>query len=108
MAPMTPNLLNFIHAGATRNVFIGRLQEETAAGDLQQELRRFGEIEKVDVLMKKQIAFVHFYNLMSAVECVGKLRNSTESKWLRRTINYGPDRCDDRKKSGRKNSGRLR
>merc|ERR1712130_242582 len=103
-APITEHLLSVIRAGATRNVFVGRLDEDITAGELQKQLRHFGQIEKVDVLVKKQIAFVHFFDLLSAVECVGTLRSSKESRWLKRTINYGPDRCDGSRRRRREKS----
>lgn len=106
-APLDQNLLNIIRAGATRNVFIGRINEDISAGELVTQLSHFGNIEKVDVLTNKKIAFIHFYDLMYAVKCVSALRSSKDSKWAHRTINYGPDRCDEFRKL-RKNNSRPR
>lgn len=91
-AVVTADLMTAVQGGVTRNVFIGRIEEETSVEELKVQMTKYGEVEKVDVLPKKKIAFIHFLDISSAVKCVQALRTS-EERSPGKTINYGPDRC---------------
>ncbi|KAI8969267.1 hypothetical protein BDF20DRAFT_153933 [Mycotypha africana] len=79
-----------IQNGATRNVYLGLLDDITEE-ELREDLSRFGHIEHVKIIPEKHIAFVHFLCVSNAVKCVNTLQ--LESKWKAKRINYGRDRC---------------
>ena len=57
---------------ATRNVFVGNLNEETTEQDLRDALSSFGPIDQVKIVRDKNIGFVHFLSISTAmqVSCV--------------------------------------
>ncbi|KAJ8660701.1 hypothetical protein O0I10_003749 [Lichtheimia ornata] len=83
--------------GATRNVYLGNLDETVTEESLRSDLGKFGEVEHVRVIPEKRIAFVHFTSIYYAVKCVSSLQQ--DPAWLSRRINYGKDRCSSRSSS---------
>ncbi|SCW00492.1 LAFE_0C05380g1_1 [Lachancea fermentati] len=93
--------------GATRNVYIGRLntdpllapqlgtdpQEELITEDkLRNDLSCFGEIECIKIVREKGIAFVHFSSIFNAIKVVSNLA-SINPYYYNKRIFYGKDRC---------------
>lgn len=76
---------------ASRNVYIGQLDENTTEQDLRNDLGRFGPIDQVKIVRDQAIAFVHFLSIQTAMKAVATL--PTEPKWSGKRINYGKDRC---------------
>jgi RNA recognition motif-containing protein len=81
-----------VQLGATRNVYLGSLDESITESELRQDLSRFGHIEHVKIITEKKIAFVHFLCITNAVKCVNTLPH--EPKWQSKRINFGKDRCN--------------
>lgn len=77
--------------GASRNVYIGQLDENTTEQDLRNDLGRFGPIDQVKIVRDQSIAFVHFLSIQTAMKAVAIL--PTEPAWSGKRINYGKDRC---------------
>ncbi|KAI9311848.1 hypothetical protein BX666DRAFT_1867171 [Dichotomocladium elegans] len=77
--------------GASRNVFLGSLDDTVTEQYLREELTRFGPIEHIKLIKEKNIAFVHFMSTSNAIKCVASL--PTEPQWASRRVNYGRDRC---------------
>ncbi|KAI8988757.1 hypothetical protein BDB01DRAFT_567298 [Pilobolus umbonatus] len=90
-SPITPNIQMALQNGATRNVYLGSLDDTISEEELREDLSRFGHIEHIKILPEKHIAFVHFLCISNAVKCVNTL--PTESKWQSKRVNYGKDRC---------------
>ncbi|RCH86886.1 hypothetical protein CU098_001724, partial [Rhizopus stolonifer] len=82
-----------IDAGATRNVYLGRLTPEDTEDTIRLALSKFGPIEHVKLLREKNIAFVHFLSILSAAKCVANLHS--DPAWIEKRVNYGKDRCGD-------------
>ncbi|GAB5586103.1 hypothetical protein Unana1_01003 [Umbelopsis nana] len=80
-----------VQSGATRNVYLGNLDDNVTEDEIKSDLSIYGPIEHIKVLQDKHIAFIHFTNIAAAVNCVNSLQN--ESKWASRRVNYGKDRC---------------
>ncbi|KAI8388585.1 uncharacterized protein BYT42DRAFT_611611 [Radiomyces spectabilis] len=80
-----------VQAGASRNVYLGHLDDNITETQLQENLSRFGQIDQVKLIREKRIAFVHFLSIASAMKCVTTL--PTESAWAGKRVNYGKDRC---------------
>ncbi|KAI9480989.1 MAG: hypothetical protein EXX96DRAFT_564974 [Benjaminiella poitrasii] len=82
-----------IQRGATRNVYLGRLDEKDTEDRIRTALSQFGPIEQVRVIPEKSIAFVHFLSIHSATKCVSQLPDDPE--WKEKRISYGRDHCAD-------------
>jgi hypothetical protein len=76
---------------ATRNVYVGNLDEETTEQSLRDDLSRFGPIDQVKIVRDKNIGFVHFLSISTAMKVVATL--PTEPEWEGKRVNYGKDRC---------------
>ncbi|KAI9272182.1 hypothetical protein EDC94DRAFT_655590 [Helicostylum pulchrum] len=80
-----------IQGGATRCVYLGRLTEVHTEEYISNAVRKFGDIENVKIIADKNIAFVHFLSISSAVKCVASLPK--EPEWAAVKVNYGKDHC---------------
>ncbi|KAI8084681.1 uncharacterized protein BX664DRAFT_366271 [Halteromyces radiatus] len=80
-----------IFSGATRNVYIGQIDDDTTEESLKNDLERFGEIEQVKIVRDKRIAFIHFLSVASALSCVTSLPK--ELFWTTHRVYFGKDRC---------------
>lgn len=79
-------------SGASRNVYLGNIPEETSEQDLRDELTKFGPIDTVKIVREKSIGFVHFLSIGNAVKAVTQLPQ--EPAWQApRKVYYGKDRC---------------
>ncbi|KAK4705438.1 hypothetical protein P7C70_g768, partial [Phenoliferia sp. Uapishka_3] len=78
-------------SGATRNVYLGNLDESVTEQTLRDDLSRFGPIDQVKIVRDKNIGFVHFLSISTAIKVVQTL--ATEPEWAGRRVNYGKDRC---------------
>lgn len=78
--------------GASRNVYLGNLPEETTEDELREDLSKFGPIDTVKIVREKAIGFVHFLSISNAIKAVTQLPQ--EPKWQTpRRVYYGKDRC---------------
>lgn len=79
-------------SGASRNVYLGNLPEDTKDEEIREDLGKFGAIDTVKLVKEKNIAFVHFLSIANAIKAVSQLPQ--ESKWQApRRVYYGKDRC---------------
>ncbi|KDN38389.1 hypothetical protein K437DRAFT_228630 [Tilletiaria anomala UBC 951] len=76
---------------ATRNVYLGSLDDDTTEESLRDDLSRFGPIDQVKIVRDKNIGFVHFLSINTAMKVVTTL--PTEEGWQNKRVNYGKDRC---------------
>jgi len=95
--PLSPDIMESISRGATRNVFIGNIDENVTEERLNEDLGQFGTIEKINVLPAKKIAFVNFTSITDAITCVNALRSEESplhaAGYGNFRANYGKDRC---------------
>ncbi|KAJ3040116.1 hypothetical protein HDV00_011440 [Rhizophlyctis rosea] len=92
------NVLAALQNGASRNVFIGNIDDTVTEPMLFQEFTKFGPIDQVKILSDKRIAFVHMASIGAAMKAVSSLPN--DPRWVNRRINYGKDRCAYSTKNG--------
>ncbi|KAJ3286576.1 hypothetical protein HK104_008972 [Borealophlyctis nickersoniae] len=85
------NVLAAVSSGASRNVFVGNIDETLTDQVLAQEFGKFGPIDQIKILPDKRIAFVHMASVTAAMKAVSTLPN--DPRWASRRINYGKDRC---------------
>ena len=91
-----------LHLGASRNVYIGSLDDSITEEILAQDFQEFGDIELVNLVPEKNIGFVNFTDIMSAVKAVELMRQQLQQEgvilvgngdYSRFKINFGKDRC---------------
>jgi hypothetical protein len=78
-------------SNASRNVYLGGLDEGMTEEQLRDDLSRFGLIDQVKIVRDKNIGFVHFLSITTATKVVNTL--PTEPQWAGKRVNYGKDRC---------------
>ncbi|KAF8306085.1 hypothetical protein DL93DRAFT_2127165 [Clavulina sp. PMI_390] len=84
-------LLSISQSNASRNVYLGGLDENMTEEMLRDDLSRFGLIDQVKIVRDKNIGFVHFLSISTATKVVATL--PTEPQWAGKRVNYGKDRC---------------
>lgn len=89
--PLPPAIALAVSGGASRNVYVGNLDDSWPEERLRQDFSEFGEIELVNTLREKSCAFVNFTNIANAIKAIEGVRNRDE--YRRFKINFGKDRC---------------
>ena len=89
--PLPSPVASAVQAGASRNVYIGAIDESITEDRLRKDFSDFGDIELVNIIPDKNIGFVNFIDILSAVKAVETMKLSPE--YARYKINYGKDRC---------------
>lgn len=88
---LPPAIALAVSGGASRNVYIGNLDESWSEERLRQDFSEYGEIELVNTLREKSCAFVNFTNIANAIKAIEAVRQKDEYKRFK--INFGKDRC---------------
>ena len=88
---LPPAIALAVSGGASRNVYIGNLDEGWTEERLRQDFSEYGEIELVNTLREKSCAFVNFTNIANAIKAIEAVRGREEYKRFK--INFGKDRC---------------
>lgn len=88
---LPPAIALAVSGGASRNVYIGNLDETWTEERLRQDFSEFGEIELVNTLREKSCAFVNFTNIANAIKAIEAIRSKDEYKKFK--VNFGKDRC---------------
>ncbi|KAH6566707.1 hypothetical protein BASA50_008750 [Batrachochytrium salamandrivorans] len=79
------------HSNASRNVYIGAIDDTITETRLRRDFSTFGEIELINLVAEKTIAFVNFMDIVSAIAAVETMR--VHPDYIRHKINFGKDRC---------------
>ena len=88
---LPPAIALAVSGGASRNVYIGNLDESWTEDRLRQDFSEYGEIELVNTLREKSCAFVNFTNIANAIKAIEAVRGRDEYKRFK--VNFGKDRC---------------
>ncbi|MCJ1486086.1 hypothetical protein MMC06_006262 [Schaereria dolodes] len=88
---LPPAIALAVSGGASRNVYIGNLDETWTEERLRQDFCEYGEIELVNALREKSCAFVNFTNIANAIKAIEAIRGRPE--YQRFKVNFGKDRC---------------
>ncbi|PPJ52001.1 hypothetical protein CBER1_09628 [Cercospora berteroae] len=88
---LPPAIALAVSGGASRNVYIGNLDETWTEDRLRQDFQEYGEIELVNTLREKSCAFVNFTNIANAIKAIEAVRGKEEYKRFK--VNFGKDRC---------------
>ncbi|QRV84296.1 RNA recognition motif protein [Ceratobasidium sp. AG-Ba] len=91
--PLPPALAIAVHSGATRNVYVGNIEdfENFSEEKLRRDFEEFGDIELINFLKEKGAAFINFTNIASAIKAIDAVKNREPYSGLR--VSYGKDRC---------------
>ena len=88
---LPPAIALAVSGGASRNVYVGNLDESWSEERLRQDFSEYGEIELVNALREKSCAFVNFTNIANAIKAIEAIRSRED--YGRFKINFGKDRC---------------
>jgi len=80
-----------VSGGASRNVYVGNLDESWTEERLRQDFSEYGDIELVNTLREKSCAFVNFTNIANAIKAIEAVRGKDD--YRRFKVNFGKDRC---------------
>lgn len=89
--PLPQALMMAVTAGASRNVYIGNIDESWPESKLRYDFSEYGEIEQINFLPEKSCAFVNFTNIANAIKAIDGIKEKEEYKQFK--INFGKDRC---------------
>jgi RNA recognition motif-containing protein len=104
--PLSPALALAVHSGATRNVYIGNIEDFDLFNEdrLKKDFSEFGDIELINFLKEKNCAFVNFTNISNAIKAIEAIKGKPEYSALR--VAHGKDRCANPPRSGPQGGGR--
>src|SRR5271155_3431494 len=103
---LPPAIALAVSGGASRNVYVGNLDESWTEERLRQDFSEYGEIELVNALREKSCAFVNFTNIANAIKAIEAIRGREEYKRFK--INFGKDRCGNPPRQSLNNSHQQR
>ncbi|CEP12854.1 hypothetical protein [Parasitella parasitica] len=79
--------------GATRNIYIGGIDDKFSIEKLRTDFSEFGEVELVNVFKEKNCAFVNFTSIANAMNALKGIKAKPDYASVK--INYGKDRCSN-------------
>ncbi|AOW02922.1 uncharacterized protein YALI1_C21755g [Yarrowia lipolytica] len=89
--PLPTPIALAVTAGASRNVYIGDIDDNWPESKLRADFSEFGDIEQINFLKEKSCAFVNFTNLANAIKAIEGIKQKSEYQQFK--INFGKDRC---------------
>ncbi|KAF9283077.1 hypothetical protein BGZ88_010670 [Linnemannia elongata] len=95
-------VIQALQTGATRNVYLGSIDEGFTEERLRHDFAEFGEIEMVNILQDKNCGFVNYTNILSAVKAVDGIRRNPAYEKVK--VNFGKDRCGNPPKMNNNNN----
>ncbi|KAG0238234.1 hypothetical protein BGW42_006514 [Actinomortierella wolfii] len=98
---LPPQVVQALQEGATRNVYLGNIDDGWTEDKLRQDFAEFGDIELVNILKEKNCGFVNFTNILSAVKAIEGIRKKPE--YAKVKVNHGKDRCGNPPKPAKNN-----
>lgn len=88
---LSHQVVGAVRQGATRNVYIGAINESFTEERLRLDFAQFGETELVNILREKNCGFVNFTSIESAVKAVEGIRRNPAYANVK--VGFGRDRC---------------
>ncbi|KAF7731450.1 hypothetical protein EC973_000258 [Apophysomyces ossiformis] len=86
-----PAVLMAVQQGATRNIYIGGIEDNITEEKLRRDFEEYGDIELINTLREKNCAFVNFTSISNAMKALQGIKQKEEYSGYK--INYGKDRC---------------
>lgn len=103
---LPPAIALAVSGGASRNVYVGNLDETWTEDRLRQDFSEYGDIELINTLREKSCAFVNFTNIANAIKAIEAIRGKDEYKKFK--INFGKDRCGNPPRQAQQQNGSPR
>jgi len=96
-----------VQNNASRNGYLGNINETITEEKLKQDFSEYGEVELINIIPDKNIAFVNFTDILSAVKAVEGIQNNEDYKTFK--VGYGKDRCGNppRERFKKNNENRM-
>lgn len=91
--PLPTSIALAVGAGASRNVYVGNIDDTITEEQLKSDFSEFGEIELVNTLREKSCAFINFTHLTSAIRAIDGIKQKDGYRDGPYKINFGKDRC---------------
>lgn len=88
---LTPLIQQILETSGSRNVYIGGIDHTVTEQSLRNDFAVLGEIELINIVSDRNIAFVNYTDIMSAIKAVEFMK--THPTYAPFKINYGKDRC---------------
>lgn len=98
---LPPAIALAVSGGASRNVYVGNLDESWTEERLRQDFSEYGEIELVNTLREKSCAFINFTNISNAIKAIEAIRSRDD--YQRFKVNFGKDRCGNAPRQNQNN-----
>lgn len=92
-SPISASIAMVLDKGASRNVYLGNVPESLTIEKLNSDFSSFGMIESTNIIKAKNIAFVNFCNITTAMKVVENGKQLLSSEYRDCRIAYGRDRC---------------
>ncbi|KAK9461232.1 uncharacterized protein V1516DRAFT_624344 [Lipomyces oligophaga] len=89
--PLPTAIALAVTGGASRNVYVGNIDDSWTAERLRADFSEYGDIELVNTLREKSCAFVNFTNIANAIKAIEGIKQKEDYRNLK--INFGKDRC---------------
>ena len=86
-----PSVVIAVQNGASRNIYVGNIEENFEEAKLRKDFEEFGEIELSNSPPERKCVFVNFTCISNAMKARAGLKNHPNYKNYR--VNYGKDRC---------------
>ncbi|KAG5457775.1 MAG: hypothetical protein BJ554DRAFT_2132, partial [Olpidium bornovanus] len=99
------DVLAAVQVGASRNVYLGGIEDNVNEDQLRADFSAFGEIELVNILREKSCGFVNFTTVSAAMKAVEGMRASPGYAGVK--INFGKDRCGNPPRPPRARDGEV-
>lgn len=99
---LPPAIALAVSGGASRNVYVGNLDDSWTEERLRQDFSEYGEIELVNTLREKSCAFVNFTNISNAIKAIEAIRSRDD--YQRFKVNFGKDRCGNAPRQNNQNN----
>lgn len=80
-----------VSRGATRNVYIGNIDENINEQKIREDFGNFGQIEVISFVQEKKCAFVSFTSTLAAIRAVEDFQTNVQYQNYR--VNFGKDLC---------------
>jgi RNA recognition motif-containing protein len=84
-------ILSAVSQGASRNIWIGDLDDDITEQTLFNEFSQFGPIDNIRLIIGKRTAFVHLCSISAAIQAVNYI--TSNPNWEHIQVYYGKDRC---------------
>ena len=104
-SPLPSEVAMLVRQGATRNVYVGQIDDLVTPERLRVDFAPFGTLESVAIVREKKCAFVAFLSIQAAAKAIQALKN--DQAYAHFKLNYGKDNCARQPRSSGSSNGQA-